>query len=132
MNESTFCELTEVIVDKAKEAIENQKNSLFDVSFSSSAGLDYDPPHYDVSVKEITGFILDGDSAGEIRFDITVEASLSASKFDGGDKDIVPMGTFCGVMETSCTVKYRIRNNKDVEITGVVFDETTILVDADA
>lgn len=42
------------------------------------------------------------------------------------------MGTFCGSIETSCTVKYRLGKDNETVITNIDFDENEIVVDADA
>ena len=131
MNYDAFYELTEDIIAKATDEIEKQKDKL-DVKFSSSAGFDGEP-EYEVSVDEITGFSFDRDSGeGEVRCDVTAEASVTASKYDGIDGDKVSMGTFRGSLETSCTVKYRIGKDNEVKITGIDFDEDEIAVNADA
>ncbi|MEE3421965.1 MAG: hypothetical protein VZR11_04585 [Succinimonas sp.] len=132
MKYDAFYELTEDIIAKATDEIEKQKDSLLHVDFSSSAGFDGEP-EYEVSVDEITGFAFDRDSCeGEVRCDVTAEASVAASKYDGIDGDKVSMGTFCGSIETSCAVKYRIGKNNGVKITEIVFDENEIAVNADA
>ncbi len=132
MSIAAFYELIEDIVGKATDEIEKTKDSLFDVVFRSSAGLDDDSKEYEVSVDDVAGFTFDRDSGeGEVRFDVTAEASASASKYDGIDGDKVSMGTFHGSLETSCIVKYRIGKGNEVEIENIDFDEKVIVINAD-
>ena len=132
MGIDAFYELIEDIVGKAIDEIQKQKGSLLHVDFSSSVGFDGEP-EYEVSVDEITGFTFDRNSGeGEVRFDVTAETSVAASKYDGIDGDKVSMGTFHGSLETSGTAKYRIGKANEAMITDIDFDEDEIAVNADA
>ena len=129
MNVNSYCDFISNIVEQAKSQVE-KKVDAFEVKFSSSAGFDYDPPSLNIDVTGITNFSCDG-TCGEIQFDVTVEASVDLNKYDGIDRENIPMGIGSGTVKTSCTAKYTIVENNTVVISDVTFDDTVVLIDVD-